>query len=169
LTVILASFIAILTLITLYKIMSTDAPAAGLSSVAQIGGLDRNKYTGTMDWIPVDQEAQWISPIQTRTVQVSSTSPLLTLPFTYQKLLFDTGDPGALGIPTSDWNILVNGLGAKRDKAGTWWFPCGSTVNLNFKGSAGRNYPILISDQTQENVCGLCPTLANDGGNIPNW
>jgi hypothetical protein len=89
--------------------------------------------------------------------------------FSHPVITFDTGDPGLLGLPTDDWNLLVAAVGGEQDEYGTWWFTCDSYMNLNLNGSTRRTYQVLLSDTTQENASGLCPTLANDSGLTTNW
>jgi hypothetical protein len=113
-------------------------------------------------------ESMWQSPSQTRTVKISSTSAAITPAFGHPAITFDTGDPGLLGIPTDDWTLLVNAVGATQDSNSNWWFPCGSTMSLGLKGNQGRTYTFALGDVTNQQN-GLCGALANDAGATTNW
>jgi hypothetical protein len=150
------------------QLSSTDKPASGVVSVVQVGGVDKNKYTGSIDWLPMTQDSWWISPSQVRTVKKTSTSAAITPSFTSSTIIFDTGDPGFVGLPTEDWNVLTAALGATEDSSGQWWFPCQSTMSLNFKGNVGSTYTINLGDTTRQSN-GLCAALANDAGVQADW
>jgi hypothetical protein len=88
-----------------------NAPDGVVSEVA-IGGLDRNKYVGSMDWcdptwhlpfgvssrsvayrIPLTNDSKWISPSNARYVSAGDGTPTqdLTSQFARTQLTFDTG------------------------------------------------------------------------------
>lgn len=71
----------------------SDDPAEGVTSVAQLGGVDKNKYTGEIDWVPMDAALQWQSPSQIRTVRATTNGSPVDVEFTTPILEFDTGDP----------------------------------------------------------------------------
>jgi hypothetical protein len=116
----------------------------------------------------MNQQSMWQSPSQIRTVKVSSTSTTITPAFNHPIITFDTGDPGLLGIPTDDWIIFTNALGATQDSNGAWWFPCGSTLSLMMNGNTGRTYVVPLADTTNQQN-GKCAALGNDSGTTDNW
>jgi hypothetical protein len=89
------------------KLNSFDQVASGVSPVVQIGGIDKNKYTGAIDWIPMTQDSWFIAPGVTHSFRASSTSPSTPIQFFQQRIIFDTGDPNLAGMPLNDWNTLV--------------------------------------------------------------
>lgn len=153
------------------QLSSTDNAAPGLTSVAQIGGVDRNKYTGSIDWVPMTPYSMWQSPSQTRTVRRTSGGAVIPTYFQHQIITFDTGDPYALWLPTDDFNIIVGAVGGFKDGSQNWFFPCGSTLTLNMNGSQGRNYVVALADPTQPYVwnSAYCAAIPYDAGATDNW
>jgi hypothetical protein len=153
----------------LFQLVPNDAPAAGVTSVAQPGAIDRNKFTGSIDWIPMNLVSMWQSPSQTRTVKVTTKSASIAPAFGHPVITFDTSDPGLLGLPTDDWTLLVDAVGAEQDSDGNWWFPCQSTMSLGLNGNQGRTYTFALAGTTTDPFSGLCNALANDAGPTTNW
>jgi hypothetical protein len=116
----------------------------------------------------MNQKSMWQSPSQNRTVQVSPGSASIAPAFGHAVITFDTGDPGLMGLPTDDWTLLVDAVGAFEDN-GEWWFPCQSTMSLGLNGNQGRTYTFALADKTNIGVNGLCGALANDAGPTTNW
>jgi hypothetical protein len=139
-----------------------------VGSVAQIGGVDKNKFVGSIDWTPMSQDSQWIAPNIARTIMVSDNNAPVAPGFAHTGVLFDTGDPTLMGVPTDDWNLLLGVVGATQDDNGAWLFPCQSRMTINMKGSQGRTYTFYLADRTQNNN-GMCPTFLNDMGYADNW
>ena len=73
---------------------SSDDPASGLNSWAQFGGVDTDKYTGEIDWIPLTAKGQWQSPTQVRSVRSTTGGDPIPVSFSTDIIEFDTGDPG---------------------------------------------------------------------------
>ncbi|KAF8312133.1 acid protease [Clavulina sp. PMI_390] len=154
--------------IAFYQLNSTDQPASGVTSKVDVGGLDRNKYLGTMDWIPVTQDSMWNNPSSQRFVKGSGNWVNATAQFTHTSIVFDTGDPGILGIPTNDWDTLLTLVGAETVNGATL-FPCSSEITFNFRGTQFRNYTYSLVDTTTNNGNGFCTPTANDAGSTTNW
>jgi hypothetical protein len=141
--------------------------------VVQVGGIDRNKYTGAIDWIPMDNDSKWRSPKQHRTIKASPTAASFnaTEYFPSDGFIFDTGFSGYLWIPHNDFLMLV-GLASGIDSSGqgTWEFPCDSTMTFNFLGSQGISYTIPLADKSSPGtVSGYCWALAQDGQGSSDW
>lgn len=152
------------------QLTPSDDAAPGLTSVAQLGGVDRNKYTGSIDWIPLTAYTMWQSPSQVRTVRDPG-GRVVTADFTIPVITFDTGDPGALAPPHDDWQVLVGAVGGFTDSV-NWYFPCGCTLTLNFGGSQGADYVIELTDPNLpwQYEATFCQTIANDQGvGATNW
>lgn len=92
-----------------------------------------------------------------------------TAQFTHTTLALDTGDPGLLGLPTNDWQTLVQLAGAKSDGSGGWRFPCAASMTWNFHGTTNRNYTFALADAGSDDGSGFCNALANDAGDTTNW
>lgn len=158
--------------LSFYQLAPDDQPASGVSSKVAVGGVDRNKFTGSMDWIPLTADSMWQVPWSRRFVSSAAGTVDATLQFNHEIMTFDTGDPGLLGIPSDDWLTLTALIGAFQDSGGNWLFPCAARLVWNFNGSTNRNYTVVLSDQsTSVNVNGtnFCVPLANDSGNVQNW
>jgi hypothetical protein len=153
------------------KLNDFDNIAPGLTSVAQLGGVDKNKYTGEIDWIPMTQDSWWIAYDVTRTISTSSGSAPVTVDFNERRVIFDTGDGGLAGIPTDDWNFLINAAGATYDDDGNWWFPCDSTMSMALNGSQGVIYTVPLGDinNVAEYDSSMCAATMNSMGQGPNW
>jgi hypothetical protein len=153
------------------KLNDFDDIAPGLTSVAQLGGVDKNKYTGEIDWIPMTQDSWWIAYDVARTISTSSGSAPVTVNFNERRVIFDTGDGGLAGIPTDDWNLLVESAGATQDSDGNWWFPCESTMSMNLNGSQGVIYTVPLGDTNNVNSddSTMCAATMNSMGQGPNW
>ncbi|KZO95676.1 acid protease [Calocera viscosa TUFC12733] len=157
--------------VAFYQLDGTENVPAGVTSQASIGGLDANKFTGDVDWIPMDPQGMWVNPQSTRWVQLSSTSAWgdVTAHFTHPAIIFDTGDPGLLGVPHGDWLTLMSLLGAIGPDSNTnYRIPCESAMAFNFQGTQNRAYAFYLADMTT-NTGGFCSPLANDSGNDTNW
>ena len=76
------------------QVDASDNPASGVSSVAQLGGVDKNKFTGAIDWVPMNAGSAWQSPSQTRTVRATTNGAPVSVTFVTPIIEFDTGDPG---------------------------------------------------------------------------
>ncbi|EJU04521.1 acid protease [Dacryopinax primogenitus] len=158
--------------IAFYQLDGTEGVPQGVISQGTLGGLDANKFTGAVDWIPIGAQSMWTNPASTRFVQASSSSSVInaTAQFSHPAITFDTGDPNLLGLPHDDWLVLMNLLGAQGpDSAGNYLIPCGSQMTWNFAGTEGRNYTFsLIQDGTNDGT-GFCQPAANDAGDTTNW
>ncbi|EJD42585.1 acid protease [Auricularia subglabra TFB-10046 SS5] len=153
-----------------YQLAPNDQPADGVKSVTQVGGIDRNKFKGSMDWVPLTTSSQWQIPNAQRWVTDGSGNTVDGTPqFTHTTMALDTGDPGLLGLPTNDWNTLVQLAGAKSDSGNGWRFPCSSTMTWNFHGTETRNYTFALADIGTDDGSGFCNALANDAGDTTNW
>ncbi|KZO95678.1 acid protease [Calocera viscosa TUFC12733] len=158
--------------IAFYQLDGTEGVPAGVVSQGAIGGLDANKFTGEVDWIPMGPQEMWTNPSSTRIVQASPSSPLIdaTEQFTHPAITFDTGDPGLLGLPHNDWLTLMSLLGAQGpDTSGNYLIPCNSSMTWNFAGTQLRNYTFNLADTSTNNGLGFCKPAANDAGNTTNW
>ncbi|KZV89990.1 acid protease [Exidia glandulosa HHB12029] len=158
--------------LSFYQLAPTDAPASGVTSRVALGGVDRNKFTGNMDWIPLTSSSMWQVPWGRRFVTRASGTIDATLQFNHEILTFDTGDPGLLGVPSDDWITLTTLTGAIQDSNSNWLFPCAASLTWNFNGSTNRNYTVVLSDQnTAQTINGtrFCAALANDSGDVQNW
>lgn len=151
--------------------MASDHIASGVTAQGQIGGIDANKFTGSIDWIPLTLVSAWQSSSSTKTVRTTTGGPAVPATFTTPVIEFDTGDPGLIALPTPDWNVLTNAVGAFQDASNNWWFPCNSTITINFHGSQNRDYPVALADPTQPNSSrpGFCAATGNDEGVSTNW
>ncbi|KAF8310515.1 acid protease [Clavulina sp. PMI_390] len=154
--------------IAFYQLNYTDKPASGVTSKIDVGGLDRNKYTGAMDWIPITQDSMWTNPSAQRFVKGAGKFKNATAKFSHTSIVFDTGDPGKLGIPTDDWSTLLTLVGAETVNGATL-FPCASEITFNFRGTEFRNYTYSLVDITTDNGNGFCTPIANDAGSTVNW
>lgn len=76
------------------QLTSKDSPASGVVSVAQIGGVDQNKYTGAIDWVPMSPSGFWISPSQVRTARATTGGPVISVTNNIPLVMFDTGTGG---------------------------------------------------------------------------
>lgn len=85
---------SILTDMFLTQLTSKDSPASGVVSVAQIGGVDQNKYTGAIDWVPMTPSTGWVCPSQTRTAQATIGGPVIPVTNNTPTIFFDTGNGG---------------------------------------------------------------------------
>ncbi|KZW03614.1 acid protease [Exidia glandulosa HHB12029] len=149
-----------------YQLAPNDKPADGVQSVAQIGGIDANKFKGSMDWVPLTSESQWQIPNAQRFISDGSGNTVDgTSQFTHTTMALDTGDPGLLGLPSNDWQTLLNLAGARDDGK----FPCSSTMTWNFHGTTNRNYTFALADTGSDDGSGFCNALANDAGDTTNW
>jgi hypothetical protein len=129
-----------------------------VSPVVQIGGIDKNKYTGAIDWIQVTQDSDFIVAGVTHSFRVDSTSPSTPIQFFQQRALFDTGNPNLAQIPLNDWNHLADSVGAQfDDDSGSWWFPCESTLDIDLHGSEDVVYTLHLADPNNvDSSTGLC-------------
>lgn len=89
--------------ISFYQLAPDDNVPSGVQSQVAIGGVDRNKYTGCMDWIPLTNDSMWISPHNERYVSAGSGAPTIdaTALFARTQLTFDTGGKSLL-VPHRD-------------------------------------------------------------------
>ncbi|EJT96505.1 acid protease, partial [Dacryopinax primogenitus] len=87
--------------IALYQLDGSEGAPSGVTSEGSIGGLDANKFTGSIDWIQMNPQGQWQSPASQRIVKTSSSSSGVdaTNLFNHPVLAFDTGDNQLLGLP----------------------------------------------------------------------
>ncbi|EJD37929.1 acid protease [Auricularia subglabra TFB-10046 SS5] len=160
--------------VSFYELAETDEPADGVLSMAGLGGVDRNKYTGAMDWIPVTQgDSWWIVGNFQRFVSGSAVSSEsgtydATHRFTHKQMLFDTGADGLLYVPSDDYQTLLAVLGAQDNFPEPYRIPCGATMTWSFGGTQDRNYTIELA-AVETNSNGVCFPLFYDGGNIGNW
>ncbi|KZT51842.1 acid protease [Calocera cornea HHB12733] len=155
-----------------YQLDGTEDVPPGVVSQGAIGGLDANKFTGEVDWIPMGPQEMWTNPTSKRWVQASPSSDTIdaTEQFTHPAITFDTGDPGLLGLPHNDWLTLMSLLGAQGpDSNGNFIIPCDSTMTWNFFGTQMRNYTFNLADTTSDNGSGFCNPSANDAGDTTNW
>ncbi|KAF9514995.1 hypothetical protein BS47DRAFT_1342384 [Hydnum rufescens UP504] len=157
--------------LSFYQLAPDDVVPSGVQSSVAIGGVDRNKYIGTMDWFPLTDDSMWIIPNGLRYVTPGNNAPIVdaTKKFTHTSLTLDTGDPELLGLPTNDWKTLVNLVGAQGpDSNGNYLFPCDATMTLNFRGTQNRDYTFTLVDPTTAKG-NYCSPAANDAGNTKNW
>ncbi|EJU04501.1 acid protease [Dacryopinax primogenitus] len=158
--------------IAFYQLDGSESVPSGVVSQASIGGLDANKFTGQVDWIPMGPQFMWTNPTSTRWVQASPSATVqdATEEFNHPAITFDTGDPGLLGLPHDDWVTLMSLLGAEGpDSNGNYLIPWESTMTWNFYGSQMRNYTFNLADTTTDNGSGFCNPSANDAGDTTNW
>lgn len=171
------------------QVAPEDNAASGVSSVAQLGGVDTNKYTGEIDWVPMDASWRWQSPSQVRTIRATTDGPEVPFTWSGDSILFDTGHPRKcchaseppmrnglsccpadfFSPPPDDWAQLTIALQAIQDfenDGGAWFFPCDSTLTLMMHGSQSREYVIPLADPTQpySQVEGYCLATGNDEG-----
>jgi hypothetical protein len=149
---------------------SQDQTSGG--GVVQVGGIDRNKYTGAVDWILMDNDSKWRSLKQQRTVKSSSTATPFNATgyFPIDSFVFDTGYSGGLWVPHEDFTMLLEVAGAKQDGQGNWEFPCESVMTFNFLGSQGVTYTIpLANTNFPGTFSGYCYANAQDGQDSPDW
>ncbi|KAH7073425.1 acid protease [Auriculariales sp. MPI-PUGE-AT-0066] len=156
--------------VSYYQLAHNDEHPVAIKSVAQIGGIDRRKFKGSMDWTFVNSDSMWKIPHSKRYIKTAKGKTIdLTESFTHPVLTLDTGSPGLVGLPTSDWNILVKQAGAKQDDQGNWRFPCKATMTWNFHGSQGRDYTFPLGKAGTDDGTGFCDAGPDDSGPTTNW
>ncbi|GAA5981255.1 hypothetical protein JCM10908_004040 [Rhodotorula pacifica] len=121
---------------TFYVNSAPTAPGGTLT----IGGLDTSQYTGSINWVSLDQPVgYWAIPLQD--VHVGGKS----LGITDQQVVIDTGTT-LIGMPTSDAQQIYASIPNSRSinlqgESGYYSFPCSQTVNVAFT-FGGQQYQI---------------------------
>lgn len=142
-----------------------------------VGGVDRNKYTGSMDWVPVTQGDSWwiVSNFQRFVTGAAGSTGAgtydATQRFTHKQMLTSPtaikGADGLLYVPSDDYQTLLVTLGAQSNFPEPSRIPCGATMTWSFGGTQNRNYTIGLA-ATETNANGFCFPQFYDGGNIGN-
>lgn len=108
-----------------------------------IGGLDTSKYTGSINWIELDQPVgYWSIPLQD--ISVGGTS----LGISDDQVVIDTGTT-LIGMPTADVEKVYSSIPNSRQvnlqgQTGYYAFPCSQTVDVSLS-FGGQKYQIASS------------------------